>query len=155
MVQSTAREARFWSKVNRDGPVPEYRPSLGPCWLWTAGCMRGGYGHFWTGATHHGAHRFAYELLVGSIPDRLTLDHLCRNRACVNPHHLEAVSDRTNILRGQGQSARNALKTHCPQGHPYDLFNTGRGPDNRRICSICHEKHNRARVRNYQATTKK
>ena len=142
------RVAAFWAKVDRSGG-PE------ACWPWTASKNAWGYGAFSLERKSMGAHRFAYELLVGSIPDRLTLDHLCRNRACVNPHHLEAVSDRTNILRGQGQSARNALKTHCPQGHPYDLFNTGRGPDNRRIRSICHEKHNRARVRNYQATTKK
>src|SRR6185312_13183624 len=82
---------RFWAKVDKDGPEPEHRPDLGPCWLWTTGRFSGavgGYGQFWRceGQNLH-AHRVAYELLVGPIPYGLHLDHLCRVRHCVNPKH--------------------------------------------------------------------
>lgn len=84
----------------------------------------------------------------GSIPKGLTLDHLCRNRACVNPVHLEPVTNRVNILRGIGITAQNARKTHCKHGHPFTVENTiykhGGGW---RICKIC----NRARFREYSA----
>jgi hypothetical protein len=64
------------------------------------------------------AHRFAYSVLVGPIPDGLQIDHLCRNEMCVNPEHLEPVTQRINMLRGTGPQAVNAQKTHCPKGHP-------------------------------------
>ena len=83
------------------------------------------------------AHRFAYETFVGPIPEGLTIDHLCRIRHCVNPEHLEAVTDRVNILRGEGISAQHARATHCPQGHPYDLINTYVAPDGDRDCRDC------------------
>jgi hypothetical protein len=90
--------ARFWSKVDRTGD----------CWKWTAGLTGSGYGRFrWDGG-EVAAHRFAYELLVGAIPDGLQIDHLCRNRACVNPAHMEPITQRENILRGVGRAALNA-----------------------------------------------
>lgn len=89
------------------------------------------------------AHRFAYELLVGPIPTGLTLDHLCRRPACVNPSHLEPVSLRDNILRGEGPVALGARVTHCPQGHPYDLFNTYIDPSGTRRCRTCHREQRR------------
>lgn len=108
--------SRFWAKVRKD-------PSTG-CWEWTA-ATSDGYGHF---AVKKGdiraAHRVAWEMLRGPVPDGLHIDHLCRNRACVNPDHMEPVSCRTNILRGIGPSARHAIKTHCPQGHEYSPDNT-------------------------------
>src|SRR4051812_41628217 len=84
-------EVRFWEKVEKEGAVPADRPSLGPCWEWTAFKLRG-YGQFspWKGLLCR-AHRYAYELLVGPIPEGHELDHLCRNRGCVNPAHLEPV----------------------------------------------------------------
>ena len=102
-------------------------PDLPGCWIWT-GKLVNGYGSMNThiGGKHTGlpAHRVVYELLVGPIPEGLTLDHLCRVRCCVNPNHLEPVTDKVNILRGTGMSARNIKKTHCSQGHEYTLENT-------------------------------
>lgn len=88
------------------------------CWLWTAHCHRKtGYPEirFKKGTSY--AHRVAYELYVGPIPVGLTIDHLCRTKSCVNPSHLEAVSLKENILRGDSSSAVNKRKTHCKRGH--------------------------------------
>lgn len=125
---SDAAWRRFWAKIVA-------LPS--GCWEWKAGKTEKGYGRFWNNGRLVKAHRFSYELLIGPIPTGLTLDHLCRNRACVNPHHLEPLLMRENILRGNGLCARNARKTHCPRGHPYDMFNTYRYPDGSRECKIC------------------
>lgn len=100
-------EARFWAKV----VVVEN------CWEW-CGCTSRGYGQFYMGKKIHAAHRVSYELSVGPIPNGLTLDHLCRNRRCVNPSHLEPVTLKENVRRGRGPAAGNFRKTHCPQGHP-------------------------------------
>lgn len=92
---------RFWSKVDKTGPIPEQRPDLGPCWLWTAALFDSGYATF---QPQHGhavrAHRWIYQETVGSIPDGLVLDHLCRVRHCVNPSHLEPVTVGENVRRG-------------------------------------------------------
>lgn len=90
-------------------------PGSNGCVEWTASLNNNGYGTFTADRRTVMAHRWAYEFHVGPIPDGLTIDHLCRNRRCVNPAHLEPVSMRANLLR----SAGNAAKTHCPAGHPY------------------------------------
>lgn len=94
------------------------------------------------------AHRVAYETWVGPIPDGLTIDHLCRNRLCIEPTHLEPVTNRENIQRGG-----NSLKTHCPQGHPYDEVNTA-SRNNRRYCRTCERVRcrNNWRMRNWGTT---
>lgn len=132
-------EERFWSKVDAGGD----------CWLWTAGRTPEGYGKYSiTASDQLGAHRFAYEALVGPIPPGLTLDHLCRTLACVNPDHLEPVSRAENIRRSPGGRASiNARKTQCPHGHPYDDANTDRyvwrGRVHRR-CLACRASRHRA-----------
>lgn len=90
---------RFWSHVEKNGPIPAHRPDLGPCWIWTRYRARG-YGKF--GPAHNNivlAHRFAYEDQIGAIPEGLTLDHLCFNPPCVNPAHMEPVTMTVNAQR--------------------------------------------------------
>lgn len=120
-------------------------PSSG-CWQWT-GARRGSptvlgyYGGLQVDGRQLAVHRYVYELLVGPIPDGLQIDHLCRNPPCCNPDHLEAVTQRTNLLRGNGISAKNASRTHCAQGHEYTPENTvyrkGRG----RWCRACNRMY--------------
>ena len=142
-------EQRFWAKVIKDGPLPVRRPELGPCWLWTDAPNSDGYGIFYESSKRRlGAHRFAYELLKEPIPARLQLDHLCRNRICVNPAHLEPVTNRINVLRGEGFAAVNAAKTHCPQGHEYTPENTYVYPKTGgRVCRACNRERQRKSYR--------
>lgn len=143
---ATRVEERFWSKVNFDGPVPECAPGLGPCWLWKAHLGPGGYGDFGVLSPRRveRAHRVAFALWHGRWPS-VSVDHLCRVRACVNPLHLEAVSVRENNLRGTGYSGRNARKLSCPMGHPYDLVRVdGKGRESRH-CRQCVNAQHRAR----------
>lgn len=92
---------RFWPKVNKDGPIPQHRPDLGQCWVWTKAMIKG-YGTINLGQDHGKmlAHRWSYEDANGPIPDGLELDHLCRNPPCVNPAHLEPVTHLVNVQRG-------------------------------------------------------
>jgi len=83
------------------------------------------------------AHRISYELLKGDIPEGLDLDHLCRNRGCVNPDHLEPVTRKENLLRGNTIPAKHARKTHCPQGHEYTKGNTFISKSGSRHCRKC------------------
>ncbi len=120
-------EQRIWSKV-------EKTPG---CWLWKGARHTEGYGILKINRRDYRAHRLTYAILVGPIPDGLELDHLCRNRAYVNPEHLEAVTRKENILRGESGSARNARKTHCHNGHPLTGDNLRFKKDGARVCLTC------------------
>lgn len=137
---------RFWRQVDKDGPIPEHAPRLGQCWLWTGFCCKQGYGRFRPTSKPSDpkvlAHRFAYELVVGPIPDGLELDHLCRNTSCVNPSHAEPVTAQVNTKR---RSAAMEPKTHCPQNHEYDEENTRYTKDGSRDCRACDRDYQRAR----------
>src|SRR3990167_1694323 len=114
---STPAEIRFWRMVNKDGPLPPERPGLGPCWLWIASCDRDGYGRFQIRRDRKvGAHQFAYEWEVGTIPSGLQLDHLCLTRSCVNPLHLEPVTLQENDRRGL---LAHRQRLFCNRGHPW------------------------------------
>jgi len=137
--RTTPAPDRFWKKVNKAGPLPVARPELGECWLWTAYLDKKGYGRFARDTNHrnYGAHRWVYENEVGPIPGGLVIDHLCRVRHCVNPSHLEPVTTGTNTLRGTGPMARNARKTACTHGHPFDEANTYTDSRGTRHCRTC------------------
>lgn len=102
---------RLWSRVNREGPVPAYRPDLGPCWLWTGRPNPKGYGFISLGGRRGPkayVHRLAYELLVGPIPAGLHIDHLCRVPACLRPTHLEPVTPAENNARALAAKQKEA-----------------------------------------------
>lgn len=129
----------FWAKVDKTGD----------CWLWTAGRNRQGYGEFATRQTDNPktrvAHRIAYELVVGPIPEGLVLDHLCRNPPCVNPAHVEPVTVGENTMRGVGLAPQRARQTHCVNGHEYTPDNTYIAPKRgTRDCRTCRQIRSRA-----------
>ncbi len=124
---STALRDRLLAKVERDGAG---------CWLFTGYVMKNGYGTIGLGSRSQGkgfAHRVAYEIFVGPIPDGYVIDHLCRVRRCVNPEHLEAVTMSTNLRRG----AQSALRTHCRRGHEFKGENLGLNNHGHRFCREC------------------
>ena len=131
----TAVEQRLYRRVKQDGE----------CLLWTGHTTGNGYGSISKDGKQVRVHRVAYELAKGPVPQGLVIDHLCRNPRCINPDHLEAVTEKVNILRGTSPSALNATKTACKHGHPFDVANTGfqrRG----RLCLAC----NRESCRRYR-----
>lgn len=131
-------EAVFWSRVTE-------QPS--GCWAWLGTIERGGYGMFRLSGVSVRAHRYAYELLIADIPDGLVIDHLCRNRACVNPWHMDPVTNEVNVMRGRSFAVQNAEATHCPEGHAYageNLTVTARGW---RQCRSCRNAASRAYYR--------
>lgn len=135
---------RFWEKVEKtDG-----------CWFWRGtkswGASRQDYGVIGLGRKGEGqdyAHRVAYALAKGPIPDGYYIDHLCRNTLCVRPDHLEAVTPRENVLRGDTIAARHAARTHCPQGHPYEPPHLWVDKHGYRHCRTCTTKRSAERRR--------
>lgn len=119
----------------------EIEPETG-CWLWQSGKARHGYGSFWFDGGHRCAHRWAYEHIGGSpLVPGLVIDHLCSVTGCVNPNHLEQVTQQENLLRGFNL---NRSKTHCKRGHLFDENNTRLTKDGR-VCIACQKSYDRAR----------
>jgi hypothetical protein len=125
---------RFWSKCLPDACTG--------CWLWTSEVNRQGYGRVRWEGTKLLAHRVAYEATRGPIATGLVIDHLCRTRHCVNPDHLEAVTQQENILRGTGPTANNAAKEACKNGHPFVGENI-RPKGSGRECATCNREYQR------------
>lgn len=108
------------------------------CWEWDGAHTSDGYAESWDGMRPVYAHRIAYELWVGPIPEGYEVDHfVCDNSGCLRPNHLKAVPPRENNMRSRSAAAHNARKTHCPQGHPYDEANTWIDGLGRRVCRTC------------------
>lgn len=125
-------ETAFWARVDRGDPLR--------CWPWKLSKTPAGYGQLSSRGRQLYAHRVAYELATGPIPKGLVIDHLCRNRACCNPSHLEPVSNAENILRGESPAAANARKERCPKGHEFTPQTDGT-----RRCDVCRRERRIAR----------
>jgi len=126
--------------------VPE--PMSG-CWLWFGNASKSGYGQFTYKRVPIRAHRGSYMVHKGEIPEGMVIDHLCRNTYCINPDHLECVTQRENTMRGLGPSSLNAKKTHCKRGHeltPENIYSYA-GERNCRVCRRMRGIEGRARRR--------
>jgi hypothetical protein len=135
-VTKTYRDlpGRFWANVD----------ATGDCWQWIGPATGSGYGDFRLKpepgpGSRVRSHRYAWEYLVGPIPESLTLDHLCRNRRCVNPDHLEPTTRGVNVLRGFSPPVRvhRSNRTTCKHGHPWDAKNTAWDVKGHRYCRRC------------------
>lgn len=123
----------------------------GDCWEWEGTITRTGYGLTRYEGRSQPAHRVIWTILVGPVPAHLDLDHLCRNRGCVNPDHLEPVTRSENCRRGQtGGYLGN--RTHCSNGHEYTISNTHIRPDGSRACRTCVREYMRERRRKKRGT---
>ena len=122
MVRRPAIE-RFWSHVDKNGPIPAHQPELGPCWVWTAAHLKAGYGHFKVESYHQVlAHRFSYELVNGVIPARLLVLHRCDNPPCVRPDHLIVGTARDNghdmSVKGRSYAITKPERIQRGERHP-------------------------------------
>jgi hypothetical protein len=126
-----------------DSILKEVRAGDNDCWLWNKSVRKDGYGTFYANGKQNYAHRFSYEFFIGAIPQGLHLDHLCRVRNCVNPKHLEPVTQWENTHR----AALANEKKNCPQGHPFDEINTYlyRGGKKCKICKLASTRKWRAK----------
>jgi hypothetical protein len=136
-MQPQSTSDRFWSKVRKTDA----------CWLWKPSKSLSDYGQFNAEGKSWRAHRYSYEQIKGPIPAGLVLDHLCRTPACVNPDHLEAVTDRVNCHRGLGPPGVNSRKTECDRGHALSGDNLILESDGHRRCRECKRLREKRRLR--------
>lgn len=158
---SLSAEERFFLRVQKDSevypdfsdPLVRLAPGCEPCWMWTGGYNSNGYPRY-NRKSGKGTipYRISWQYLVGPISDEL--DHLCRNPGCVNPSHLEDVPGRVNALRSDNPLARNARKTHCMRGHPFNGENTILDAKGHRHCRICSRMTNTEWARKKRARLK-
>lgn len=133
----------------------KYSIQASGCWKWEDALNGAGYGSFSVNCRKELAHRWSYEKFIGPIPEGYVIDHLCRNKWCVNPHHLEPVTYSTNNLRGDPDHKKGAHlreKTHCPQGHPYAGDNVHVNTAGGRVCRTCCRERARTRRATNRAT---
>ncbi len=136
------QDARFWRQVDDSGS----------CWIWTGIKDYKGYGQFSANNKKHlAAHRWAYEALVGPIKEGFVVDHLCRNRACCNPDHMEIVTPTENVMRGEGITAQNARRAECSCGHTYSVAHRKDGRSYR-FCKRCKNEQQREKRRAIKST---
>lgn len=135
---------KFWARVVRGTDAQ--------CWTWFGALGSHGYGVFSLGKFNlQNAHRVAWRALRGPLPEGLSIDHLCRNRRCVNPSHMELVTNVENVMRGESFSAVNARKTHCQRGHLLAGDNLESMKNGARSCRICHNETHRIAVKKRRA----
>ena len=120
----------WWARVDIGGPDD--------CWLWRMSCGSHRYGQTWDGKSVLLAHRVAWTLTFGDIPEDITVDHRCRVRRCCNPAHLRLLPNVVNAANNG-----NAIKTHCPRGHEYNERNTQRNRYGHRQCRLCRQMRRR------------
>ena len=127
---------RFWDKVE----------ITNSCWNWSGGKNKAGYGRISINHVMVLAHRFIYEIMESKIPRGIVIDHLCRNRSCVNPSHMDITTIGQNCMRGDSPSAINSRKTHCGKGHQYNDNNMRIDPKTKKKrCIICQKEYDRIR----------
>lgn len=130
----TLPDPSFWARVD----------ARGPCWIWTGAGQTGGYGIVRREGRRIRVHRYAWELLVGPIPAGLVIDHLCRVKLCVNPDHLEPVTQQTNMHRAMVPSLIAHRKGQCTKGHPLNVPDNYVRPDGYISCRTCRREYHRA-----------
>lgn len=150
-------EQRLEMRLLRFFQYVEFLPS--GCWRWTGATVTDGYGSFHVGSGHRNqmAHRWLFVVVNGAPAECKELDHLCRVRNCVNPDHLEVVTTRINILRGEAPTALNARKTHCKRGHPLEGDNLYVPPGGKvrpwRGCRQCYREYHAQYYRRTRAAS--
>lgn len=139
------REPRNFNTKSDEERFFDFVDKRGGCWIWNGAQTSAGYSQFQVNKRTVYGHRWSYKHFVGEIKKGLTVDHICRIRSCVNPKHLEAVTNKENILRGIAPSAINSRKTHCVHGHKLSSDNIYNNKNGHRVCKTCGQIRDRKR----------